>query len=222
MHDNLKKHLGSVCEIYSLDNDLLAFGRIGRVRSEPSLTLEISSSTAGVDLPKINLGTIIKVNIISTGKSSSRDFLGICGKVYIANEEFWRIGELRLLGERERRGYFRVKSRSKAIISLASGENESYEGWVTNISLSGILVYIDSDKCGFSLNSVLKVSDFSIGEGEEKFTVNCKVRRVEKHPNFGRYYGCEFEGMTTKETDAIYRGIFAQQARELKRQRGQA
>lgn len=219
MHENLEKHIGSVCEIYTTDNDLLAFGRISDVRGEPSLTLEIVPTT-GTDMPKVTLGTNVKINIIAMGKSSARGFLGICGRVYIVHNEFWRVDEIRLLGERERRGHFRVNNRSKAVAALAVDEGEAYDGWVTNVSLSGLLIYIDSDKCGFLLNSVLKVSNFSIGEGEGKFTVICKVRRIEKHPHAGRYFGCEFEDMSTNETDAIYRALFAQQMREIKRRRG--
>lgn len=218
----LVNYIDSACEIYSVDNDLIAVGKLKDVRTEPCLTVELSASSGG-DMPKITPGTEIKISLVNT----KLGFLGLFGRVYIVHDQFWRVDELRCLGEHERRGYFRVKSNSAARISPLEEEDKIdtlvdtvYQGTVTNVSLSGLLFAIDVDKCLFKVDSRLRVSGFSIGESPHRFTVICRVRRVMQHQVAGRLYGCEFEKMDEKESDKLCQALFAQQRVEIQRRRG--
>ncbi len=215
MQKNLNDYIGCACEVYSNDNDLLAIGRISNVRTEPCLTVEIASSDGG-EMPKINLGGQIKISIINT----KHGFLGLYGRVYITHDDFWRVDEVRCLGEHERRGFFRVKNHSPARIIPEENEETVYHGVVTNVSLSGLLIYIDANECLFKVDTKLKVTGFAVGENSERFTVNCKVRRVDKHPKSGRLYGCQYEDMDPKMSDRLCQAIFAQQRIEIQRRRG--
>lgn len=218
----VKSYIGCACEIYSADNDLLAIGKLKEVRTEPCLTVELISSDGG-DMPSVSAGTEIKICMIS----NKLGFLGLFGRAYIVHDSFWRVDEIHVLGDQERRGYFRVKSRSAARISpvdesakLTDPCDTVYQGTVTNVSLSGLLFTVDVDKCLFKADSRLRVSGFSVGESSHRFTVFCRVRRVMQHPVAGRLYGCEFEKLDDKESDKLCQALFAQQRIEIQRRRG--
>ena len=220
--DKISNYIGCSCEIYTADNDLLAVGKLKGLRTEPCLTVELASSDGG-DIPKVNPGTEIKICLIS----NKLGFLGLYGRVYIVHELFWRVDEVRILGDQERRGYFRVKNHSNARISpvddsakLTDPCDTVYQGTVTNVSLSGLLFAIDTDKCLFKVDTRLRVAGFSIGESPHRFTIFCRVRRVMQHPVAGRLYGCEFEKLDDKESDKLCQALFAQQRIEIQRRRG--
>ena len=218
----IESYIGCACEVYSADNDLLAISKMKAVRTEPCLTVELGSSD-GDYMPKLSAGTEIKICLIS----NKLGFMGLYGRVYIVHDNFWRVDEVRLLGDQERRGYFRVKNNSPARISPVSDDFKAsdvcdtvYQGIVTNVSLSGILFTVDVDKCLFKADTRLRVSGFCVGESPYRFTVFCRVRRVTQHPNGGRLYGCEFEKLENKESDKLCQALFAQQRIEIQRRRG--
>lgn len=215
MQKNLNDYIGCACEVYTDDNDLLAIGRISNVRTEPCLTVEIASSDGG-EMPYVKNETHIKISIINT----KQGFLGLFGRVYITNSDFWRVDEVRCLGEHERRGFFRIKNHSPATVHAVGNEENTYAGMVTNVSLSGILVHIDKDEQLYELGSEVVVSGFTVGEISELFTVNCKVRRIAQHPKSGKFYGCQYERLESKLSDRLCQAIFAQQRIEIKRRRG--
>lgn len=224
LEDKIRSYIGCVCEIYSVDNDLLALGKLKEIRTEPCLTVELISSDGG-DMVKIGTGTEVKISLIS----NKLGFLGLYARVYIVHDRFWRADEVRILGDHERRGYFRVKNHSNARISPVNDDAKIgdacetvYQGLVTNVSLSGLLFAIDVDKCLFKVDTRLRVAGFSVGESPHRFTVFCRVRRVTQHPVAGRLYGCQFEKLDDKESDKLCQAIFTQQRIEIQRRRGRS
>lgn len=220
--DKISEYIGCLCEVYSIDNDLLVIARLKVVRTEPCLTVEFGASDGG-DMPKVTQGTEIKICIVN----NKLGFLGLYGRVYIINEQFWRAEDIRVLGEQERRGYFRVKNSSTASICPVDEDAEAgdpcesmCQGLVTNVSLSGLLLAINADDCSLKIGTRLRVWGFSIGDAPHQFIVFCRVRRVMQHPVAGRLYGCEFEKLDEKESDKLCQALFAQQSIEIRRRRG--
>ncbi|MEG2383866.1 MAG: PilZ domain-containing protein [Oscillospiraceae bacterium] len=215
---SLENYVGCACEIKTMDNELLLPGKIQAVLDDGAAqSLEIVSSDGG-DMPNAAYGIPVKINIFS----SKHGFLGAGGRVYITHNTFWRINEIKFYGENEWRGFFRIKNHSHAEVFGIDEYNQGrkYSCIVTSVSLSGVLIAVSDPDCYFQIGSVLDLIDFSVGEGTDKFTVKCRVKRQEEHPVLGKLYGCELEGMNAKQADRLCQAIFAQQRAEIRRKRG--
>lgn len=218
-----------------MDNEFLALGRIGAYQMEEK-TLEVVACD-DVVMPSAPYATKVKVSVFT----KKRGFLLLEGFTYITNKGFWRMYDVSSLGENERRSYFRLKTFSPAQVEVippppeppASPESaqgkevavpaervKSFPCMVTSVSVSGLLFAIDDPDCRYGLGSVVRVMSFAIGETGERFTLNCRVMRTDKHEKLGRLFGCAFIDLGTKEVERLCHAIFAQERIEIRRKRG--
>lgn len=221
-----KEYESSVCEIKSMENELLATGYISEITPEH---IQISNTADAMTIIRYN--TIVKVNIFN-GKLG---FKVIAGKVYISTLNFIRIVEVKTLLDYERRVFFRVNVHTDAVIykekhdetnakEVLSGEDkdierdedrslERIEVTIRNISLGGILISTDHK---FDKGEKFMVDLKFLGDNA---TFNCIVRRIEntKTEDINKY-GCEFFDYSEKQGDLLCRYIFDRQ-RELIRKR---
>ena len=89
----------SVCEIKSMDNALVAIGRIKRVTEE-----YIRIYNGKNELRVLNFGEELKINIFNT----KLGFKVVVGKVYTSTEGELSVADVSILTDRERRNFFRV------------------------------------------------------------------------------------------------------------------
>ena len=228
MNLKISNVIGCMCEIKTMDNELLAIGKINAFGAEDK-TLEIVPCD-GDQMPTAQYSTKVKINVFS----SNHGFLGLDGFVYIAHGSFWRLYDVSCFGENERRSYFRIKNRSKAEVEeviekdkieeserfFDEGQVKTYPCIVTSISISGLLIAVDDDNCFYRVGTKLLIKNFSIGEGGNRFNLKCCVKRTDYHERLGRLFGCEFVDLNDKDLEKLCQAIFAQQRIEIQRRRG--
>jgi len=214
---SLKNFVGCICEIKTIENELLVLGRISAVFDVEENSIEIVSSD-GSDMPNVVFGTRVKINVFS----NKFGFLGLEGQIYIAHNSFWRIYDIACFGENERRAYFRINNYSKAEVETETEDGVllQYSCIVKSVSISGILIAVSDVECNFQIGTKLKVNDVAVGESQRTFDLKCIVRRVDFHSQHGRLYGCELQDMNELEIEKLCQAIFAQQRLEIKRRRG--
>ena len=98
--NNLKKYVSSMCEVKTIDNELLMVGIFNGVNEDNHI--EIVSPS--VRVPFLGYGTPLKVQIYNYK-------LGLCiiqAKVYISGDHFIKLSDMEYVAPGERRGFFRV------------------------------------------------------------------------------------------------------------------
>ena len=217
-----------MCEIKTMDNELLAVGKIGAYTAE-NKSLEIVP-WEGDEMPTAQYSTKVKINVFS----SDHGFIGLDGFVYIAHSRFWRLYDVNCFGENERRSYFRIKNRSKAEVEelvekdelpdserfFEEKQTKTYPCIVTSISISGLLIAVDDDSCSYRVGTTLLIKNFAVGEGNVLFNLKCCVRRTDYHERLGKLFGCEFIELNAKDLEKLCQAVFAQQRVEIQRRRG--
>lgn len=227
MDTKLNNVLGCMCEIKTMDNEFVALGKIGSVLPGEN-SIEIFPCDDGV-MPNAQYAMKVKINVFS-----GSGFVGLDGFVYIAHSKFWRLYDVSILGENERRSYFRISTFSKAeveeILEPPQGEAAEqadeevqpakFSCVVSNISISGLLLSVDEEDCHFEVGTNLLVRSLSLGESGPFFTLKCNVKRTDYHEKRGKLFGCEFYDMNNKEVERLCQAIFAQQRVEIRKKRG--
>lgn len=216
---------GCLCEIKTMENELLAIGRIGVYLPEDRSLVVVPCE--GDEMPNVRYATRVKVNV-----SHSRGLIDLYGSVYIAHSSFWRLFDLSFYGRSERRGNFRIRIRSRAVVGqiaerstkegqdAADGQAVQYPCLVTSVSLSGLLIAVDDAACSYRIGARLQVSGLSIGEDSHVFNLQCRVKRKDRHEQLGRLFGCEITDLDGREVEKLCQAIFAQQRRDIQRKHG--
>lgn len=223
---NMADLIGCVCKIKTRDNELLTLGKISAYLPEEQ-SMEIVPCEGG-ELPCAPYSTKVRVSV-SDGHGG---FICLDGSVCTARGSFWRLSNVGRVGGDERRGYFRIKTRSKALVEEVVDQSRADEKpgtkqkaaafscMVTNVSISGLLVAVNDGACCYHIGSKLLVRDFTIGESDQLFTVQCLVKRIASHERLGMLFGCKFADLSEKEIDRLCRAIFTQQRIDIQRERG--
>ncbi len=212
----LKKCIGSPCEVRTMDNDLLSPGKVGAVGDE---TLDIVSSK-GERMPLHYYNAPVKINIFST--SEGKFSLG--GNIYISNEKFWRISNVTLFDNFEKRGFFRIRTDALGEILLHPEEEEAPEQMahrlfpvkLLDVSLCGVGFVAD---CNLELGEDVLIRKLKMQEKEKEFSFLAKVRRKGMQRDAGTVYGVSIEEISEREMDRLCRIIFALQREEIQRRR---
>lgn len=193
---------------------------IGKIKAalkdDKGAALELSSGD-GEDMLTAAYGLPVKITVFS----KRLGFLGLSGRVYIANNSFWRINEICLLGDNERRGFFRVKARTQASVigPNTANEAETFSCTVLNVSLSGLLFAVDNERASFPKGTELEVKGLRVRSEGEVFNISCKVHRTGNRPALGKTYGCSYLEMEGSESDRLCKEIFAKQRYDIKKKR---
>lgn len=223
MSERLTDYVGSVCEVRTMENDLLLAGRLRAVLLDDNgnQAIELVSLDDG-DMPNAAYGMLVKVSVFSR----KAGFLSLGGRIYITHETFWRINDIKTYGENERRSYFRIKTRTVAKVTGPLRESEerrrTYKCSVTSVSLSGVLIAVDDNSCTFRKGDELQISGLKVEEdrNSEIFNVKATVCRIEVQSTGGRLFGCRFEDVTEKEMGRLCQEIFAKQRLDIQHRRG--
>lgn len=197
----------SVCEVKSLENELLATGEISDVAQD---YLQIGEK--GHALPVLQYGAMVKVNIFN----SSHGFRVLVGKVYLSSRKFIRLVEVSSLLDYERRNFFRVATSMKSTVrsvpsaeSVEKGNPEESEIHIKNISLGGVLFI---SKAQFQIDDLVSV--YLKVNHPDKW-LNCIVRRADEAEGGQFWCGCEFTNPTESQTNAICSYIFQIQREQI-------
>ncbi len=220
MTDMLENYIGSVCELKTMANELVYQGKLTAVLYDPIEMIEVSASDGG-RMPLYEIDTPLKINVVN----SKLGTLALGGRLYIANDDFWRVREIKLYNNFERRNFFRVNLCANGKAAKDNEEHElekmlevvEYPAQLVDISLSGVLFSTEAE---FELNDRVRLSEVYLDATNQPFLFFCKIVRVGEKGAQGRMYGCEFVDLDNREADRLCRAVFALQRAAIKRKKG--
>lgn len=204
----------SVCEVKTMDNDLLMSGYVGKITDE---YLQLACYKEKLPLLKFELPVKISIH------NAKRGFKVVAGVVYISTDEVLRIVNVESLQDFERRAFFRVMVNMQARLmqlpdefdDIAVDQIEEIPVAIENLSLSGLLFYpIDETKQFFIGDRYMIELPLPVGT----LNFNIRIRRYEEREGKPKKYGCEFYNYTQKQSDRLCNYIFEIE-RELIRKR---
>ncbi|MGN0612703.1 MAG: PilZ domain-containing protein [Porcipelethomonas sp.] len=207
-----KEYTESVCEIKTMDNVLMAIGKIKDVTEK-----YVKIYSRKKELRVMNFGEILKINIFNT----EMGFKVIVGNVYTSTKGELSIMNVSVLTDRERRNFFRVDMELDArVIFRNRGPSMEEDIKVLDMSLSGLRFKSQREFAPGSIVSiVLQLTPNSGGRGKEH-TFPCKIVRVIDNKNERDYqYGCEFTGNHDDASDALCSFLFKKQREFLNSRR---
>lgn len=223
-----EEYIGSLCEIKSLANDLLAVGRIIKTDHE---ALEITA-TEGERLFLLEYRLPIKI-FVHNSKLGSTVLVGI---TYLSTENFMRAEEVRPLQNFERRGAFRVnlnvtgtltpllseKQQAELDLRIAEASPEEAEQIekelttevrIADVSLTGARV-ISRQPLRLGAKYYLEFIPLNV---PMEFCI--EIQRHIRETNGEHHYGCSFFDFTEKQLDVLCKDLFQLQRLEKNRRR---
>lgn len=220
LKEKLLRYLDTICEVKTMENELLVVGRVKQVVSKLSLCLDIIEAEGNL-MPLTFYGAPLKIVL----HSSANGMLVIGGKVYLCNKAFWRVSNLVEFQNVERRGYFRVSTdatgmaaplvnvNTAGIVSETEDGEEvqeppTYSVQLINISLSGVL-FVSEHR--FAAMQYLHLHSFQLSDDPTPFSLVCRVRRCDEETSAGYLCRCSFEDVHQRDSDRLCKAIFAVQ-----------
>lgn len=205
-----KSYIGSLCEIKTINNNLLTSGYIEVINDE---YIEIRFREDIKML--IQADILVKVSIIN----EKLGFKVIVGKVYVGTNDFVRIIEVVTLMDFEKREFFRINIFEHASLYLNPvtadetfyTREPSVKILINNISLNGVY-FISKDK--FNIGTKLYLL-LEITSGRIVFP--CIVQRLTNEIEDKWGHGCEFVDYNQRQSDQLYKFIFEKQLEFLKK-----
>lgn len=196
-----KDYEGSVCEIKTTENELIAIGKIKEISQK---YVKIFNNKK--ELQIVDYGTSIKVNVFN-GKNG---FRVLVGNIYTSTKSEMSIDNVINLVDKERRNFFRVdmEMTAKAVFKKTAMDMYPTEADVTimDMSLSGLKFktpYV------FSENNTLAI-ELNLNK-KKNSSFQCKILRIIGYENGEYQYGCEFVYSKTEDADLLCSFLFKKQ-----------
>ncbi|MEG1686621.1 MAG: PilZ domain-containing protein [Angelakisella sp.] len=210
-----KDYEWSVCEVKTMDNELLVAGYISQITDE---YIQIGTYK-GDRMPLLKFDLPLKISI----HNAKKGFRVVAGTTYISTDEMLRVVNVDNLQDFERRVFFRVPVKIPAkLFKLTDGEvdpdkePEEIPVMVENLSLSGLLFLPENLERSFLMGDKFIV-ELPIANG--KMNLNIRVCRYERIGNRPQKYGCEFFGYTQKQSDRLCGYIFEIEREMIKKRK---
>ena len=207
-----KEYAESVCEIKTMDNLMMAIGKVKEVTDK-----YVKLYSKKKELRIMDFGEVLKVNIFNTRLG----FKVIVGNVYTSTKSELSMINVSILTNKERRNFFRVDMNLDAkVIYRKRGPSKEADVKVLDMSLSGLRFKSDLE---FSENAivsiVLKLTPNGRGIGKE-YTFPCKIVRIIPNEDENMFqYGCMYTGDNEDSSDALCSFLFKKQRESLNSQR---
>ncbi|MBE6844111.1 MAG: PilZ domain-containing protein [Ruminococcus sp.] len=202
----------SVCEIKTMDNLLMAIGKVKEVTDK-----YVKLYSKKKELRIMNFGEALKVNIFNT----KLGFKVIVGNVYTSTRGELSMINISVLTDKERRNFFRVDMDLDAkVIYRKRGPSKEADVKVLDMSLSGLRFKSELEFAQGSIVSlVLKLTPNGRGIGKE-FTFPCEIVRIIPNEDENMFqYGCRYTGDNADSSDALCSFLFKKQRESLNNQR---
>ncbi len=144
---------GASCEVKTIGNQLLLIGVVKKIERNDQVTIDIVSKD-GEPLQFIEYGLHVKLVLRKNNK-----FLVLGGEMYASTKTFWRIINIKIFQDSERRKFFRVSSSAYARAADATDENlqNTHDIKLIDISLSGMKFF-----CEYPFKANEKVNIFNL------------------------------------------------------------
>ena len=218
MPDLTADYEGCVCEIKTMQNDLLATGVVNLIEEDGIEVIGID----GEKLPLLHYNLPVKFTIFNNEKG----FLMLAGTVYISSDWLLRIADPEELQSFERRMFFRINVDTTA--QMRPIKNMELSDDVIEAEVAPIEVKLKDVSLGgfmFETPDTFHMGDRFLVEFKLVSTVRkfrCGVKRSAGEStgfhHFNRY-GCMYIAPTTGQQDSLCRDLFYLQRLELKKKR---
>ncbi len=220
-----QEYIGSTCELKSLDNRLIALGRIIKIDYE---ALEIAAfEDEYMQLIQYRLPVKITVHNLL----GDRILVGI---TYLSTDRFTRLEEVKPLQDFERRGAFRVNSGVTGILSplMTESQRQAFENKLETLPPEEAAAlqeatFLQVGVVDISLTGVRLKSPRPLHEGERyhlefkpvknNMVFQVWVQRIIRLPDDTQQYGCSFIDISQKQSDVLCRDLFTLQRQEKNR-----
>lgn len=208
-----KEYLGSLCEIRSLSNNLMALARICNIR--PRILEMVGYIDGQIPIMAYQMPVKIYTHNLRAGTC----ILG--GIVYLSSSEMVRVENVELIQDHDRRGAVRVNAHVQALLYQVHPDNldNQYNNLYTPC--------IDVEIMDISLSGLQITSHVLIGIGQKyyiDFTLLKRplhffiiVQRLVDGCGHKNICGCSFCDVTDRETDTLCRVLFDLQRQEKNR-----
>jgi len=207
-----REYAESVCEIKTMDNLLMAIGKIKEVTDK---YIKIYSNKK--ELRVMDFGEIVKINIFNT----KLGFKVIVGNVYTSTKGEMSVMNVSILTNKERRNFFRVDMNVDGkVIYRKRGPSKEADIKILDMSLSGLRFKSENEfQEGTIVSVVIKLTPNGRGMGKEH-TFPCEIVRIIPNEDENMFqYGCKYTGNHEESSDALCSFLFKMQREMLNSQR---
>lgn len=194
----------SICEIKTLENDLVATGVISAITDE-----HIQIKDKSGDMSIVNYGEMVKINVFNFRLG----FRVLVGKVYLSTKEFIRVVEITSLLDYERRNFFRVETNLKGSIKRteAARDEDPVEVRIRDLSLGGAMIACkETLEIGERMTLRLRIGHLN---AELPCSI-CRIGQEAARDNLIRY-GCEFDNLSEAQNGALCAYVFQRQREQI-------
>lgn len=199
-----KEYEGSVCEIKTMENALIATGRIKDIA--PKFIKIVNKNK---DLQIVDYGTLIKINVFNT----KLGFRVLVGNVYTSTKGEISIVSIVSLVDHERRNFFRVDMNLEAKALFRRNEKErrpaEVDVRIKDMSLSGIRFATTHQ---FEPDTLVIVE--VVLTKRRPSSLQCRIiRQIGEQDGETHQYGCEliYDDSNHDATDALCSFLFQKQ-----------
>lgn len=198
MYSLSNKHVGSSCELYTLDNTLMTNGKLTRIGDD---FIEVTNSLGVMSLRKY------EERVKCVIKTAQGDVV-IEGRLYLPNMESFRIIDMDCLADNDKREFFRVQLTENCIISKRTHDGRKGMDFgvkMLDLSIGGCQLHSSlAFEKGQTIVVGLRIND-------EIIRVDGTIVRVVSTPSGGYNYGVRFEDTGDRNSDIICQYLFKKQ-----------
>jgi len=206
--------IGKTVEVLSMDNKLNFMGRISTFDGK---VMNVEEAT-GHNTPAVIYNQEIKLKVFSGGVP-----VIVYGYICGSTNRFWRLDRLESCNVSEKREHFRhsLFTTAKVVRTGAGGSSgavgEPLTCRVIDVSAGGVLIRCREE---YKVGDHLAIVGLEVVPEMESFAFNCVIRRASMDEEELDYlYGCQFEGLKSKDEDRIMKAILMAQREKLRRDR---
>lgn len=223
LYEQIKKAVGSYCELKNTNNRLITLGRLHSVQDHVLIIV----SPDGGEMPPVIFNTELKVVIRPKGLPA----IVAMGVVSGSARSFWKVEQVAKFNYKENRSYFRqpvtANAQVYAIKSPISDEDALLEALpehlesctVLDVSLEGVRFRTPKH---FQRGDWVRIVNLYLTEEDKRpFILTGQICWQDKAGRNEYMFGCRLGSMSEVEQDMLCHSIFTLQRRELQAWRGE-
>lgn len=200
MYNLPRQYVGSFAELSTMDNQLLTSGKITMVGED---VVEVTNGFHNISMRKEE--GLVKLAI----KSSSQPAVFMTGTVYLPTYDNYRLTNLNVISEGDKRSFFRLRVSDPVEISSSSS------------SVIDLATMLDLSLGGALLQSTVEyqpheIINLSLAIKSERLQIHAEILRILPDEGYFRY-GVAFTKLPPKDSDILCNYIFQKQKVEINR-----
>lgn len=204
-------YAGSICEVRSMQNALMAIGMVKEVLDGELILL----SARGQSLPILRYRAQVKATMMARETDNLTILVGV---VFTSTEEQLHLSELITLENYERRNFFRVNVKTPVLLTAVKEGGKAIAVTMIDVSLGGCLLEAQQElQVGGHY-----IASFTMVQvpHEVELIISRITQQADEESSKYRRYGCSFDNNSERRMDAICKDLFILQRRIIQNKRG--